>query len=145
MVHAAVTHQMQRPKLARLIDFEERRLPIGSKLARVSNLFHTALQELLTRKDAPVVEDRTIAAHDLLAITKGIVDSAGERHETNAQHLQARVRKALSATCAARAHTPFKHSYFFARDRTRITMFQRSSGFSRSPSPGICPLPFLMM
>jgi hypothetical protein len=27
--------------------------------------------------------------------------------------------------------------YFLENERTRITMFQRSSGFARSPSPGI--------
>jgi hypothetical protein len=35
--------------------------------------------------------------------------------------------------------------YFFAKERSRITMFQMSSGFVRPPSGGIWPLPFLMM
>ncbi len=35
--------------------------------------------------------------------------------------------------------------HFFAKERTRMTIFQTTSGFARSPSPGIWPLPFLMM
>src|SRR5260370_33654321 len=34
---------------------------------------------------------------------------------------------------------------FLAKERSRITMFQISSGFVRPPSGGIWPLPFLMM
>ena len=35
--------------------------------------------------------------------------------------------------------------YFLANERTKITMFQMPSGFMRSPSPVIWPLPSLMM
>lgn len=35
--------------------------------------------------------------------------------------------------------------YFLANERTKMTRFQISSGFPRSPSPGILSLPFLMM
>jgi AcrR family transcriptional regulator len=101
MIHAAVTHQMQRPKLARLIDFEERRLPVGGRIARVSKMIHRALIDMLGREDAPEVESIREAAFDVLAIIKGIVDSAGERREKDAVLLEERVRRAVFGYLAA--------------------------------------------
>jgi len=49
------------------------------------------------------------------------------------------------ATSALRRNPGLLSHYFLANERTKITMFHRSSVFSRSPSPDICPLPFLMM
>jgi AcrR family transcriptional regulator len=95
MIHAAVTHQMQRPKLARLIDFEEHRLPIGARVAGVSLVIHSLLVNILGCVGAPVLESRTVAAFDLLAIIKGIVDGAGERRERDAEQLEDRVRRAV--------------------------------------------------
>lgn len=40
---------------------------------------------------------------------------------------------------------PKVKAYFLLNDRTRVTMFQISSGLARSPSPVISPLPFWMM
>jgi len=39
--------------------------------------------------------DVKIAAFDVLAIVKGMVDAAGEREETNAPQLERRVRRAV--------------------------------------------------
>ncbi len=95
MIRAAVMHQMRRPKLARVIDFEERRLPLGLQMTSISHTLHAALREALECDDAPTVQDSSIAAFDLLAIIKGIVDSAGERQETDATNLEVRVERAV--------------------------------------------------
>lgn len=95
VIHTAVMHQMKRPKLARLIDFEEQRLPIGSRVASVSRLIQRSIVRLLECDDAPRVESVHIAAFDLLAIIKGIVDGAGERKERDAEGLESRVRRAV--------------------------------------------------
>ncbi|MFC5475797.1 TetR/AcrR family transcriptional regulator [Paraherbaspirillum soli] len=95
MIAAAVAHQMRRPALARLLDFEERRLPIDARNGRVADQIHVALLALFGRNDAPVSEHAETAAYDVIAIVKGMVDAAGERAETDARQLELRVRRAV--------------------------------------------------
>ncbi|MCA3835217.1 MAG: TetR/AcrR family transcriptional regulator, partial [Burkholderia sp.] len=68
LVRGAVAHQMRRPVLARLIDFEEARLPLGARNARVVDRIHATLLHALGRRDAPRVAAPDVVAHDLLAI-----------------------------------------------------------------------------
>ena len=83
MVRAAVAHQMRRPELARIIDFEERRLPLGERHQRVADVIHAALLRALTDKpEAPDLEDASLVAHDLLAIVRGMVDRRGRARRT---------------------------------------------------------------
>jgi AcrR family transcriptional regulator len=101
MVRAAVAHQMRRPELARLIDFEERRLPLGERNQRVADTIHAALVDALTGKtEAPELDDASLVARDLLAIVRGMIDDAGERHERDAVALEVRVMRAVDGYVA---------------------------------------------
>ncbi|RAS37434.1 TetR/AcrR family transcriptional regulator [Paraburkholderia bryophila] len=101
MVRAAVTHQMRRPALARVIDFEERRLPLGERHQRLAELVHAVLMSALTEKpDAPALSDASLVAHDLLAIVHGMVDAAGQREEGDAAALEVRVMRAVDGYMA---------------------------------------------
>ncbi|MFT4067520.1 TetR/AcrR family transcriptional regulator [Paraburkholderia sp.] len=101
LVRAAVAHQMRRPVLARLIDFEERRLPVGERDQRITDTVHAALVDALGNKaQAPALDDVNLAAHDLLAIVRGMVDYAGERDERDAAALEARVMRAVDGYVA---------------------------------------------
>ncbi|PCE27491.1 TetR family transcriptional regulator [Paraburkholderia acidicola] len=91
LIDAAIAHQMRRPALARVIDFEERRLPLGERNLRVAEQLHRVIVEALGRPDAPAIKDRETAAQDVLALAHGINDVAGERMETDAQSLRERV------------------------------------------------------
>src|SRR6266702_838532 len=107
MVRAAVAHQMRRPVLARIIDFEERRLPLGERDQRLADLIHAALVGALTGKPgAPELDDASLVAHDLLAIVRGMIDAAGERDERGAAALEVRVMRAVDGYVAQsrRAH-----------------------------------------
>lgn len=95
MIRAAVTHQMRRPTLAVLLDFEERRLPLGAREERVADQIHRILIDALAAAGLPAEDDRAVAARDLLAITRGMVDVAGESGETDAAGLERRVARAL--------------------------------------------------
>ena len=95
LIDAAVAHQMRRPRLARLLDLEESRLPIGSRIRPASDAIHGVLVRLLSRPDADYSGNMKEAAFDLLAIAKGMVDAAGERGETDAHQLEKRVRRAV--------------------------------------------------
>ncbi|PQV50734.1 TetR/AcrR family transcriptional regulator [Paraburkholderia sp. BL21I4N1] len=101
LVRAAVAHQMRRPALARVIDFEERRLPLGERSRRLTDLVDAVLTSALTEKrDAPELDDTALVAHDLLAIVHGMVDAAGQRDERDAAALEARVMRAVDGYVA---------------------------------------------
>jgi AcrR family transcriptional regulator len=95
IVRSAVANQLRRPKLARLLDFEESRLPVRSRAGRVEDILHAALVRILSQPDARIREDVKVMAFDVLSIVKGMVDAAGEREETNAPQLERRVRRAV--------------------------------------------------
>jgi AcrR family transcriptional regulator len=95
IVRSAVANQLRRPKLARLLDFEESRLPVRSRGGRVEDILHAALVRILSQPDACIRGDVKVAAFDVLSILKGMVDAAGEREETNAPQLEHRVRRAV--------------------------------------------------
>jgi AcrR family transcriptional regulator len=118
MVRAAVAHQMRRPVLARIIDSEERRLPLGERDQRVAGTIHAALLAALTDKQgAPELEDASLVARDLMAIVRGMVDAAGERGERDAQALEMRLMRAVDGYVAqSRKDTK---SAFLLRERGR--------------------------
>ena len=95
LVHAAVRHQVRRPRLARLLDFEEARLPSDAATQRVRARFMAILADILARPDLPDQPDMPTAAADLAAIMRGMIDSAGERGELGQEALVARVRRAI--------------------------------------------------
>lgn len=100
LVRAAIAHQLHRPALARLLDFEERRLPMRDRDLQVDRAAQTCVLALLQRPDAPVVVGdgataAEILALDTIAIVRSLVDAAGERGETEAAPLQRRVLHAL--------------------------------------------------
>ncbi|GAB2879938.1 hypothetical protein GCM10027093_13860 [Paraburkholderia jirisanensis] len=96
LTRAAVEHQMNRPALARIIDFEERRLPLHTHNRSMAALLQQTIVDALQRPDAPRVAYPELAAQDVLAMTRGIVDVAGEQRETDAEGLQRRVYVAVT-------------------------------------------------
>src|ERR1700689_4621044 len=71
LIEAAVAHQMRRPALARIVDFEEQRLPMGERNQRVADVLQQIMVDALLLDDAPAVPDRQQAAQDVLAIAHG--------------------------------------------------------------------------
>ena len=95
LVDAAVQHQLRRPALARLLDFEEAMMPADPDLADVTHQAHGIVIDILSRKDFPTQSDIDTAASDVIAIIKGMVDAAGVRSERSAKGLTARVSRAV--------------------------------------------------
>jgi AcrR family transcriptional regulator len=96
MVRAGVAHQLRRPRLARLLDIEEARLPNPAHQDRVATVAHAAIVAVLER--APMASDEDVAtlAFDIMAVTRAITDAAGARGEWDAQSLERRVLRAVS-------------------------------------------------
>ncbi|MGJ7901273.1 TetR/AcrR family transcriptional regulator [Lysobacter sp. 1R34A] len=100
LVRAAIAHQLHRPALARLLDFEERRLPMRDRDLQVDRAAQACVLGLLRRPDAPAVAgdgatSAELLALDAIAIVRSLVDAAGERGETEAAPLQRRVLHAV--------------------------------------------------
>ncbi len=94
IVRAAVAHQMSRPRLALLLD--GRRAGSSSPTAWMRSPGRSrALLALLGRLEpAPPVEAQ-VAAGDLFALLRGMVDAAGERGERAGDALEQRVLRAV--------------------------------------------------
>lgn len=95
LIRAAVRHQLRRPRLARLLDFEEGRLPLDTDTQLVRARFMAILADILDRPDLPEQPDMPVAIADVAAIMRGMIDSAGERGEHEQAALVARVRRAV--------------------------------------------------
>jgi AcrR family transcriptional regulator len=95
LIHAAVAHQLRRPTLARLLDFEEARLPFDANTQAVKAQFENIVLDLLSRSDLHRQPDSNIAARDVMAVIKGMVDAAGEQGEIDQRQLAVRVERAV--------------------------------------------------
>lgn len=95
VIEAAVRHQVRRPRLARLLDFEEARLPLDADTQLVRAKIVTLLADILDRPDLPRQSDMPSATGDVLAIIRGMLDAAGERGEEGQAPLIVRVRRAV--------------------------------------------------
>lgn len=89
----AVRQQLERPALARVLDFEELRLGAASGLGDIGARAHAAVRRCL-----PAQGDEggaRLAADDVMAIVRGMVDAAGQRGEIDEESLLARVERAV--------------------------------------------------
>ncbi len=95
LIAAAVKHQLRRPVLARLLDFEEGRLPLGKETRDVTDRLSAIVAEILRRPDLPRQPDIEVASADIIALVKGLIDAAGQRGEINSEYLEGRVQRAV--------------------------------------------------
>jgi AcrR family transcriptional regulator len=94
LIGAAVRQQLQRATLARLLDIEESRSTSRNEVTSLGN-FQTLVVKILERSDMPRQQHPDIAAGDVSAMVRGIVDAAGERGESDLADLKRRVRAAV--------------------------------------------------
>ena len=94
LIVATVRQQLRRPVLARLLDVEESRPAFRTEVAKLGE-FQAALVDIIRRDDMPGIARPEVAAGDLAAMMRGMVDVAGERGEGDVQDLERRVRAAV--------------------------------------------------
>ncbi len=102
MVGAGVTHQLHCPGLARLLDFEESRLPNLKQEKRLVDVVHPAVVSVLRRARMASHHNLAVLGFDFMAITRGMTDAAGVRGEKDADALQRRVMRAIFGYIGAR-------------------------------------------
>ncbi len=95
LIGPCVEQQLRRPALARLLDFEEARLPLDADTERVKQRFFELTRHMLLRPDLPPQSDVDTAARDVVAIIKGMVDAAGEHGDGDRVALLLRLKRAV--------------------------------------------------
>jgi AcrR family transcriptional regulator len=93
-IAAAVRQQLRRPVLARLLDIEESRPEYRGELSDLQASQQTLLA-IIRRDDMASQVSAEVAAGDIAAMVRGIVDAAGERGEHDLADLRRRVRAAV--------------------------------------------------
>lgn len=91
-IEAAIRSQLERPRLASTLEYAENSLPIDEETAAIKADINQQVASALTRFG---IEQAEIAAQDLSAMTRGMVDTAGLAGETDQRFLAQRVRRAI--------------------------------------------------
>ena len=91
LIQVAVAHQLRRPALARVLEYGEAELPLGPETAKLTDDLVRYLVNVLERHSVPKVME---AAHDLVALAKGMIDAAGIAGESDQRVLVGRVCRA---------------------------------------------------
>jgi AcrR family transcriptional regulator len=95
LIGSAVSNQLRRPALARMLDIEEERLPADPQVEQLGQRMAIVFRRCLQAPDMPPAARAPHTAGDLIAITRGMVDAAGRRGETDAAALIVRVNRAV--------------------------------------------------
>lgn len=94
VLDVAVAHQLDSPRLARIIDFEEARLPLDAEAEAADLAIRDAIVGILRR--GPFGDlDLEEAATDLLNISRALIDAAGRHPSPDRQGLKTRVARAV--------------------------------------------------
>jgi AcrR family transcriptional regulator len=94
LIEIAVEHQLGRSRLSRLLDVEEERLTLADNLAERRTGMTALVRDVLA--DLPETHaQEAFAAEDVVAIIRGMVDSAGARGEAKAALLVDRITRAV--------------------------------------------------
>src|ERR1700683_484908 len=90
-IRASVRHQMRRPHLARLVDIAEKREMFNDQVSSTRSRLQAVVEKILRLRDARRVANRSVAAADLLAIIRSLIDAAGGGREREAARLAPQV------------------------------------------------------
>jgi AcrR family transcriptional regulator len=91
-LHVAVAHQLRRPQLSRALEYVEKMLPLEKETASLTDQIVVEVTKILSAYAVPFA---VVAACDVVAISRGMVDAAGMNGEKDAPRLHQRVRAAV--------------------------------------------------
>ncbi len=95
MVHVAVRQQTTRPRLARFLDKEERRLPVDEEVGATYAAISDKIRHVLYRAGLALAPDQgTRVVRDLLNIARAMIDDADSRELR--EELESRVCAAIN-------------------------------------------------
>ncbi|CAI3159264.1 HTH-type transcriptional regulator RutR [Acinetobacter oleivorans] len=92
IIQAAVQHQLSRPQLARTLEFASEIIGKDTEENELQHELETIISDLFIRFG---ISHAQIAAQDVIALSKGMINAAGIAGESNLNDLQQRVKKAV--------------------------------------------------
>lgn len=92
VIHAAVQHQLNRPQLARTLEFASELIGKDIEENEHQHELETIISDLFIRFG---ISQAQIAAQDVITLSKGMINAAGIAGESDLDHLQQRVEKAV--------------------------------------------------
>lgn len=97
LIAVAVRHQLRRPALAALLDFEQHRLSALMPASGNGAAMHAALSGFVRGGQFDTVLAPELAASDLMAIISALTDAAGRRGQVDPLALAARIEAVVLA------------------------------------------------
>lgn len=105
LVRAAISRQLARPRLARVLDFEEQRLVLDdTDRATTAEIAGHVIAVLQTHRATLGVSDLTEATADIVAIARALIDSAAARGDVDPATLETRVTRTALGYLTGRAN-----------------------------------------
>lgn len=92
IIQAAVQHQLSRPQLARTLEFASELIGKDIEESELQHELETIITDLFMRSG---ISQAQIAAQDVIALSKGMINAAAIAGESDLNHLQQRVEKAV--------------------------------------------------
>ncbi|WP_151828388.1 TetR/AcrR family transcriptional regulator [Acinetobacter oleivorans] len=92
IIHTAVQHQVSRPQLARTLEFASELIGKDFEESQLQHELETMISDLFIHSG---ILHSQIAAQDVIALSKGMINAAGIAGESDLNHLQQRVEKAV--------------------------------------------------
>ncbi|MFW6498677.1 TetR/AcrR family transcriptional regulator [Acinetobacter baumannii] len=92
IIQAAVQHQLSRPQLARTLEFAAELIGKDIEESELQHELETIITDLFMRSG---ISQAQIAAQDVIALSKGMINAAGIAGEGDLNNLQQRVEKAV--------------------------------------------------
>ena len=105
LVRAAIHRQIERPELARMLDFEEQRLVLDAADRTVTGTIAKEISALLRTHQYRIrVTDIDEVAFDLIAVARALIDSAASRGPIEPDVLEDRVVRTALGYLTSRAN-----------------------------------------
>lgn len=92
IIQAAVQHQLSRPQLARTLEFASELIGKDIEESEHQHELETIISDLFIHSG---ISHAQTAAQDVIALSKGMINAAGIVGESDLNHLQQRVEKAV--------------------------------------------------
>lgn len=92
IIQAAVKHQLSRPQLARTLEFATELIGKDSEESEHQHELETIISDLFIRSG---ISHAQTAVQDVIALSKGMINTAGIAGESDLENLQQRVEKAV--------------------------------------------------
>lgn len=96
LIAVAVSHQLDLPNLARILDFEEARLPLDADTEAAEQVMLASIVGVLRRGEGDLAGlDLEEAAADLLHLSRALVDAEGRERAPDRTRLSQRLKRAV--------------------------------------------------